>query len=202
MVGKMVRHQTQISKGAMSHSQATVQVIESHVADLTGIKIMVLGAHNMNGNILHYLRKKGAQNVLISNRKYIKAFQLAQEHQCKAFRFDKIRDYLQEADVVISATSAPHLVIKEEQVTASKKQLMVDLAVPRDIDPALSSRSNIKLFNVEDIENQIGQNMNERLSEIELAQQIIEKEADKFMAWQTKRQQYHGSKKNKNTRAA
>ncbi len=193
-VGKKVRTDTMISQGAMSHSQATVQILEKHFSKIDGLNVVLIGVHNLNELILEFLKKRGAKKLFISNRNFIKAARLAEKHNCSAFSFEKINEYIQQADVIISATSAPHYILKENQVSVNKNLLLFDLAVPRDIDPNLANHSGISLYNVENIEDAIEQNLSNRRNEISKVKDIVNKETELFMDWQFKQRNYEQNK--------
>ena len=106
-VGKRVRTETAISKGAMSYSQASVNILNQLNTDTTKANITILGVHNMSKDIVKFLTKKGASTIFIGNRTFDKAQTLANEHGCQAFKFNHLPSRLSQTDILITATSAP-----------------------------------------------------------------------------------------------
>lgn len=185
-VGKKVRTQTTISRGAVSYPQAALEILLSRVDNLQSKNITILGVHNINENIVQSLAKKGVSTLFIGNRTFDKAEYLAQKYNASAFNFSNLRTHLQNTDVLITATSAPHAVIKTKNFPASKKMFIIDLAVPRDVDEEISKLPNVVLVNVEAVEKQVNQNLSKRADEIAKAKEIVNYEVDRFMKLQQK----------------
>lgn len=179
-VGKRVRKETGISRGAMSHSQAAVHFLFQEAGDIKNLKITVIGVNALNEKIIKFLLKKDVEPVFIGNRTYDKALELAGKFGAKAFRFDQLSEVLENTDVLISATAAPHFILKKENFKTQKQLYMLDLAVPRDIDPEIGKLPNVKLFDIEIIENQIKRNTAQRKEKLEMASEIIENEVKLF----------------------
>lgn len=180
-VGKKVRRETGISKGAMSHSQAVVQILQDNGVDFSKQTVTLIGANSLTENIIRFLSSKGAGVLFIGNRTYEKASFLAKKYNGKAFRFDQLSSVLQKTDILISSTSAPHWILKKEQFPLIHPMLVFDLAVPRDIDPEVADLNNLDLFHVEEIEQQVIKNRELRSEEILKAETIIEYELDRFL---------------------
>lgn len=179
-VGKKVRNETGISRGAMSHSQAAVHFLFNEIGNIKNLKITVIGVNSLNENIIKFLLKKDVEPVFIGNRTFEKAKELAHKFGARAFRFDQLSETLEKTDVLISATSAPHLIVKKENFRTSKSMYILDLAVPRDIDPDIGKLPNVKLYDIEIIEKQIMKNLNLRIEKIDRANEIIENEVKLF----------------------
>ncbi len=179
-VGKRVRKETGISKGAMSHSQAAVHFLFKEIGDIKNLKITVIGVNALNEKIIKFLLKKDVEPVFIGNRTYDKARELADKYGAKAFRFDQLYEILEKTDVLISATAAPHYIIKKENFNISNSMYILDLAVPRDIDPEVGRLSNVELFDIEIIEKQIKKNIIYREEKLDRATKIIEEEVKLF----------------------
>ncbi len=179
-VGKRVRKETGISKGAMSHSQAAVNFLFNEIGAINNLKITVIGVNALNEKIIKFLLKKDVEPVFIGNRTFEKASELAGKFGAKAFRFDQLRDVLERTDVLISATAAPHFILKKENFKTQKHIYMLDLAVPRDIDPEIGKLPNVELFDIEIIEKQIKKNISQRMEKLEMAAEIIENEVKLF----------------------
>jgi len=179
-VGKKVRTETGISKGAMSHSQAAVDFLFNEIGDIKNLKITVIGVNALNEKIIKFLIKKDAEPVFIGNRTFEKAKKLSEKYGAKAFHFDKLSQILEKTDVLISATAAPHFILKHENFKTQRKMYILDLAVPRDIDPAIGLLPNVNLYDIEFIENQIKKNVLIRKEKLVEAEDIIENEVRIF----------------------
>ncbi|MCD7971116.1 MAG: glutamyl-tRNA reductase [Candidatus Azobacteroides sp.] len=182
--GKRVRTETGISEGAVSHSQATVEILTQEIKELKNKVVSIIGVNKLTEDILKYLSAKGAMNIFLSNRNSERASGMAGKYNGTAIRLDNKRSMLEFTDVLICATSAPHLIIRKEDMPVNKEMLVIDLAFPRDVDETIGSMEKVTLFNLEDIEQHAKKNISLRYHEIEKAQQIIEEEINKFMQWQ------------------
>ncbi|NDP20970.1 MAG: hypothetical protein GZ091_07820 [Paludibacter sp.] len=181
-VGKRVRTESGISKGAMSHSQATIEILQKENIDLSTSIISIIGANKLNEDIIRFLQSKGAYSLFLSNRSYDKAEELANKFACSSFRLVDKREFFSFSDVLISATSAPHLIVKSEHIDPDKKILILDLAFPRDVDVNIGLLPNVTLYNLEDIKVQVSENIEARNKKVELAMQIIDEEVALFCA--------------------
>ncbi len=185
-VGKRVRTETSISKGAVSHSQAAVALINRNFSDLSNKTIAFIGSNKVNETILKYLKKQGVHTFFLANRTFEKACQLAQETGGQAFRIDRLKEVLAKSDILVSATSAPHHIVRMEHIDAYKPLFIIDLAVPCDVDPEIGMLQNVRLFTLEDLERTVEQNLDKRFLEIEKAKVIVDEEVKKFISWQLK----------------
>jgi glutamyl-tRNA reductase len=179
-VGKRVRKETGISEGAMSHSQAVVNILYKKIPNLKGATITLIGVNKMNEKIIQFLLNKGASTIFIGNRTYQKARGLALKYNSTALPFSSLPKTLVKTDVLISATSAPHYIIKKETPFPSQPILIFDLAVPRDVDPMVGKIPNVTLFNIDKIEKHLQQNIKARQEKIALAEEIINTEVQLF----------------------
>lgn len=179
-VGKRVRKETGISIGAMSHSQAAVNLLFQKIGNISDLNITVIGANSLNENIIKFLIKKGVSTIFIGNRTFEKAEELAIKYNAFALRFERLPETLEKTDVLISATSAPHYILKKENFKTKKEMYILDLAVPRDVEPSIGELPNVSLFDLEILEKQIRNNVRVRKEKITLAEEIIEKEVQIF----------------------
>jgi glutamyl-tRNA reductase len=176
-VGKRVRTETKISHGAMSHSQAVIEIIKQDQIKLSKAKILILGVSNVNMDVVNYLVKKGNQTIFMANRTYDKVMALSKKLNCKALKLEKIYEKIRNIDIIISATTAPHTILKKDRFIGTGQKITIfDLAVPRDVDPEIEAYEDVTLYNVEDIEKRININRKERYKEIEIAEGIIKEE--------------------------
>ena len=182
-VGQMVRKKTKINKGSISIGSAAVELAESIHGDLKCKKVLVIGAGNMGTLVARALVEKRLKAIVVANRTYDRAVELARELGGSAIHFDRLDEAMADADVVISATGAPHTILTRDHVknTISSKKLksmvMVDIANPRDIDENVSDLG-VKLFNIDDLRGIADQNKKMRENEAKEAEKIIEKELD------------------------
>lgn len=179
-VGKRVRTESAISQGAISHSQAVIECLIQEKIPLKNALITMLGVNKLNEDIIKFLQAKGAMSIFLGNRYFEKAQDMASRYDCKAFRFDEMKPFLEYTDVLISATSAPHLIVKPEHISPNQKILILDLAFPRDVDERIAEMPNVTLYNLEDIKQRVNQNLESRQQRMKLAIEIIDKEVQKF----------------------
>ncbi len=179
-VGKRVRHETGISRGAMSHSQAAVNLLFQQIDSPEKLNITVIGVNALNEKIIRFLVNKGAKTIFIGNRTYEKAKTLATRYNATALRFESLPATLENTDVLISATSAPHFILKRENFRPKRKMYILDLAVPRDIEPEIGDLPGITLFDIEAVEKHIRQNIKIRTEKLRHAETIILEEVELF----------------------
>ncbi|WP_407357128.1 glutamyl-tRNA reductase [Methanolobus sp. WCC5] len=180
-VGKRVRTETEINRGALSIASASVDLAEETVGDLKDKMVLVIGTGEMGTLVTRALSHRDIELMYIANRTYETAKQLADEMGGHAVHFDQIDENLRRADVVISATGAPHYVLKYEQVERAmsfreKELLLVDIANPRDIDPSITSIAHVTLYNIDNLRVINEKNLELRMEEAKKAQTIIDEE--------------------------
>jgi glutamyl-tRNA reductase len=181
-VSKRVRSVTGIGRGAVSHAHGAFSIITGSFDSLSDKRIAVIGVSGISRTLLRFMKRRGAAFVFLGNRTYQKARSLADEFGWGAFPLDSKKDVLSETDILVSATSAPHLVVHADDLPAGKKMLIIDCAVPRDVDPALGDREGITLMNVDDIERHCAASIRHRHDEAIAAGRIIREEAEAVAA--------------------
>lgn len=179
-VGKRVRTESAISQGAISHSQAVIECLSKQQIPLKKSLITLLGANKLNEDVIKFLQNKGAESIFLGNRNFDKANELAEQYNCSAFHLDNMTKFLEYTDVLITATSAPHLIVKPEHIPSDKSLIILDLAFPRDVDERVGLLPNVTLYNLDDIKRLVNQNLNERKKKLVLALEIVEEEVNKF----------------------
>lgn len=189
-VGKRVRTETEISQGAVSHSLATIEILQQEQVDLSQSRIAIVGVNKLTSDILKFLKNKGARMVFLANRSQMKAHQLADPLGISVFELHDKQRFLADTDILISATSAPHAVIDATDIPAGKKLLAIDLAFPRDIDPSVGRLPNVRLYNLSDVERRVRENISVRKSEVVRAEAIIEEEIAELQDILRRRKQY------------
>ena len=177
-IGKRVRTETQISQGAVSHSLAALEIIEREHIDLKNAHIAIIGVNKLTEDNIKFLKNKGANVVFLANRTQQKAHQMADPYGIDVFRLDEKQKFLNEADILISATSAPHTIVFKEDLNTTRPLLAIDLAFPRDIDSGVAELENIHLYNLRDVEQMVQENIAVRQEEVEKAEQMIEEEIE------------------------
>ena len=186
-VAKKVRRDTAIGSAAVSVSYAAVELAKKIFGSLTGKTIFVIGAGKMSELAAKHLLRSGASAIFVSNRTYDRAVELAQAFHGTAIRFEQLLDHVAKADIVISSTGAPHFVLQKEQVekllAARKNRPMffVDIAVPRDIDPAVNALNNAFVYDIDDLEQVVDANKKQREREAVWAEEIVREEVQKMM---------------------
>ncbi len=188
-VGKKVRTETEIGESAVSISYAAVELAKKVFEDLEGRVVMVIGAGEMSELTAMHLVESGASSVLVSNRTFERAVEIAKRFGGKAVKFDAMLNHMVDADIVISSTGAPHFVLKREDVALimhrrrGKPIFFIDIAVPRDIDPEVNKLDNAYLYDIDDLQAVVNTNIAERDREGQRAELIIDKEVEDFAAW-------------------
>lgn len=179
-VAKEIRTETSIGRGATSVGSVAVELAERIFdQDLSQKTVMIIGAGKMGEACVRHLSKKGARSVLVSNRNYERALNLANEFGGRAIRFDERHAALAEADIVVSSTGAPQMILHREDVAASmpvrrnRPLFLIDIAVPRDIDPEVQQLENVFLYNVDHLETLVKENVRLREQELTRCQTII-----------------------------
>lgn len=188
-VGKRVRTETSIGENAVSISYAAVELAKKVFEDLSGRTVMIVGAGKMSELTARHLQDQGVKSVLVSNRTYDKAVELAKTFKGRAVRFDDLHKEMANADIVISSTAAPHAVIRKEDMTQVMKQrrnkpiFIIDIAVPRDVEPEVNSLYNVYLYDIDDLQNVVENNLALRQKEAKIAEEIIAEEIKQFTHW-------------------
>jgi glutamyl-tRNA reductase len=179
-VGKLVRCTTGISAGAVSYSQATVELLRREAGTLRGTRAVVVGVNRTTEALIRYLMQEGCGQVTIVNRTIEKAREAASALGCAAAGIVGLAEAVALADVVVSATAAAEPVIVPSHIRDRHPMIIVDLAVPRDVDVLVGWLPGVTLFDINDVEQGIDQNLAARMGELDRAKSIIDTEADAF----------------------
>jgi glutamyl-tRNA reductase len=188
-VQKRIRRETNIGAGTVSVSYAAVQLVNEILGALTDKSVLIIGAGEMAELTVQYIVAKGASHVFVVNRTYERAVQLAERFHGKALPFDEQLEFLLEADIVVSSTSASNYIIKRNELSELMKKrshkplFLIDIAVPRDIAPDVNFIPNVYLYNIDDLQLVVNANQKQRQKEAEKVQHIINEEAQKFYSW-------------------
>ncbi len=181
-VGKRVRSETRLGQGALGHAQTVVNILKSLPVPLAELKLLVIGVNNLNRGILRFLADRGHRTFFLGNRTLEKAQALVKDLGVgEALHLERLAEVLPGVDAVVSATSAPHLIVRAEQLPPQGgPRWFFDLAVPRDIDPGIGERPGVTLFNVQDIEREALKSLQDRQAEAAKAEEILEQEVERY----------------------
>ena len=187
-VGKRVRTETRIGENSVSISSLAVDMAQSALAGLDGKTALIIGSGEMSELAAKLLKKRDIGKLILINRTLARAQELAKNLGGDAAPWDSLGEVLSEVDVVISSTAAPHPVIYadavEQVMSAREKPLfLVDIAMPRDIEPEVASIPNVHLYNLDDLREEVSKNMKGRENEVPQAEAIIEEEVGIFLDW-------------------
>jgi glutamyl-tRNA reductase len=186
VVAKKVRSETGISQSAVSISYAAVELARKIFGELTGKTVMIIGASKMGELAAKHLKRNGVSSVLVTNRTFERAVELARVFEGAAVPFEQFTTHMDRADIVISSTGAPHFIIGKtlaEQILHRRKNkpmFFIDIAVPRDIDPTVNEIDNAFVYDIDDLQQVIDSNLKERLKEASRAEEIIDSEVQEF----------------------
>ncbi len=188
-VSKRARTETRISEGPVSISFAAVELAKKVFDRLEGRTALLIGAGEMSELTAIHLSSNGISSIIIANRTLERAAQLAERIGAKPVAFQEGINYLDKADIVVSSTSAPYYVLGADDVARVMRRrnnnpiFFIDIAVPRDIDPEIGNLYNVFLYNIDDIESVVSDNLMKRQEEAQKARVIIDEELEKFLSW-------------------
>lgn len=186
-VARRVRNETGIGEMAVSISYVAVELAKKIFGDLEGLSVLLIGAGEMAEAAALHLHSAGAAKFYVTNRTFEKAESLAGRFGGSAVEFDRLLELLQRVDIVISSTGAPGYILSKETalgVIAARKNkpiFLVDIAVPRDIDPEIHALDNMFVYDIDDLEQVAEANLKQRKREADLAETIIDDEVEKML---------------------
>jgi glutamyl-tRNA reductase len=182
-VGRRVRKETGINKGAVSIGSAAVELAESLLGKLDQKKILVMGAGEIGTLVAKALARRCLKPIFIANRTYARAVKLAENLSGRAIKFDKLEEALVDADVVICSTAAPHYLLTKDLVSRFMKQrqnkndlIIIDISNPRNVEQATEEVEKVKLYDIDDLQLIAEKNKQKRQKSAEKASKLIEKE--------------------------
>jgi glutamyl-tRNA reductase len=189
-VAKRVRTETKIGENAVSISFAAVELAKKIFEDLSSKTFMLIGAGEMAELAAKHLIDNGVKDVLVTNRTFERAEELAREFHGKAVGFETFLDELVHTDIVICSTGAPNYIIVKDHMNRimkhrkNKPVFIIDISVPRNIDPGINDLDNIYLYDIDDLQGVVNTNIEERNKEAEKAEHIVDEEVEAFLKWQ------------------
>ena len=181
-VSKRIRTETAIGSSAVSLPYAAVELSRGVLGDLAGRELLLIGAGKMSERAAHYLMKAGANHVKVMNRTLSRGEELAQQLGATPVLWEDRAAHLEKADIVVSSTSCPHFILTKQEAAhiAQRRQhrplVMIDVAVPRDIDPAVRDAAGIHLFDMDNLEAVVKRNSAGRQAAAEAAEKIVQSE--------------------------
>lgn len=186
-VAKRIRTETGIAASAVSVSYAAVELAKKIFGSLEGKKILLVGAGKMSELAAKHLLHSGAAGIFVTNRTPERARELAALLQGRAVPFEQLFEYATQCDILISSTGAPHFILQKadaQRLLAERKNrpiFLIDIAVPRDIDPETNKLDNLFLYDIDDLQQVVNANLKERLREAQRGEQIAEQEVEKVL---------------------
>ena len=177
--GKKVRTETRITSGPTSLGAVAVQLAGQALGNLTGANVLVVGAGEIARSTAQSLRSRGAESIFVANRSYDRAVVLAEQVGGKVIRFAEWVPYLEQIDIVIVSTAAPVYVVTAEvlnKVLSARSQrplFLIDLSVPRNVDPACATLPGVHLYDIDDMQGIVSDTHSKRASQIEQGVCII-----------------------------
>jgi glutamyl-tRNA reductase len=187
--GKRVRSETGVARSNVSVSTVAVQLAREFLGELSERRVLVIGAGENAELTARALRDRGVETLFVANRRYDRALGLAQRFGGRAVTFDDLPRELEAADIVVTSTGAPHQILGREElefVAASRMGrplVLIDLAVPRDIEPSVRDCPGIALYDMDDLQRAVARNMDAREAEAAEALVLVREEVARFEEW-------------------
>ena len=184
-----VRSETTLGHGALSVSSAAVQLSKKIFGGLVGRRAMVLGAGEMAELALASLQQEGVRAAIVANRTFERATELAAQYGATAVHYDAAWEALADVDLLLCSTSSPHPVVSAERVRAAVEKrgdrplCILDIAMPRDVDPAVATLDNVFLYDMDDLHAVVSANLARRQSVLPAAEAVVTDEVEKFWQW-------------------
>ncbi len=188
-IAKKVRKETGIGDNAVSISYAAIELAKKIFSDLSQKSVMLLGAGEMAELAVEHLLSNNVKHIIVANRTFKNAVDLADKFNGQAIKFEEREDALKTVDIIISSTGATDYVLTETQVKQAMKKrhhntlFFIDIAVPRDIDPKINTISNAYVYDIDDLKNIVESNIEQRGKETIKAERYIEEAVVKFLKW-------------------
>ena len=192
--GRKVRAQTAIGESPSSVSAAAAALAQEVFGDLRGRRILLVGAGKVSEQAARNLLTRGAEIAFVANRSSVRAAELAGRFGAVPIALEAIEGELSSADVLVASTSASEFVLRREQVERTLRDrrgrpfLLVDLAVPRDLDPEITKLEGCYLYDIDDLESVVADTLAGRRREAEAAEALVAEEAEEFRVWQASRE--------------
>ncbi len=187
-VAKKVRNETAVGSSAVSVASVAVELAQKIFGSLNGKHVYLVGAGKMSELAARHLLAHGAGSIFVSNRTAERAQLMAQRFSGQAIPFEQLYDSADKADIVITSTGAPHTIFRREHAEKfmarrrNRPMFFIDIAVPRDVDPAVNDVDGVFVYDIDDLQSVVSSHVDERKREALRAEEIIELEVERFMA--------------------
>ena len=188
-VSGRIRNETSIMRGAASVSSAAVQLSKKIFGSLSGRRAMVLGAGEMAELALECLASEGVRAAIVANRTYERATEVASRHGAVAVHYDDCWSQLSDVDLLLCSTAAPHPIVLVDHIRPTlaargdRPLCVLDIALPRDVDPAVGDLDNVFLYNIDDLQAVIAASLENRRANLPTAEQLISGETERYWDW-------------------
>ncbi|HTR36173.1 MAG TPA: glutamyl-tRNA reductase [Bryobacteraceae bacterium] len=187
-VAKRVRSETEIGESAVSVSYAAVELARDIFGSLRDKKVMIVGAGKMSELAARHLKRSGANQIYVTNRTYERAVEMSKLFDGQIVEYTRFLAFLPEVDIVIASSGAPHYIIVRDdmkkvlEARRNKPMFLIDIAVPRNIEPSVNELDNIFLYDIDDLQKVVETNLQGRLTSAEEAEAIIREEVERMVA--------------------
>ena len=187
-VAKRVRTETHVGSSSVSVASAAVDLAAKIFGSLEGKQVCLVGAGKMSELAARHLMARGAGPIFVANRTYERACELAARFEGQAIRFDQLHAHCEQADIVITSTGSPVAIFRREhgeKFLAKRKNrpmFFIDIAVPRDVDPAMNKLDGIFVYDIDDLQDVVATHISSRKQEAQAAEKIVETEVERFHA--------------------
>ena len=187
--GKRVRTETAVGRARLSVSSVAVELASDMLGDLSTRRVLVVGAGENGELTARALRERGVHTVFVANRHYDRAIGLAQRFGGTAVRFDDLPAELEAADIVVTCTASPHQILGREELEEMSREregrplVLLDIAVPRDVDPSVRELPGIALYDMDDLQRAIAQRRDVREAKAARARVVVDEELERFDRW-------------------
>jgi len=187
-VAKRVRTETAVGSSSVSIASVAVELAKKIFGSLNGKSVYLVGAGKMSELAARHLLAHGAGSLFVANRTYDRAIRLAQKFNGQAIEFSRLYDTCDRADIVITGTGSPHFIFRPEHgeklmaLRKNKPMFFIDIAVPRDVDPAMNKIDGIFVYDIDDLQQAVSSHVADRKKEAEKAEAIVTDEVGKFHA--------------------
>jgi len=187
--GKRARTETGIARSNVSISTVAVQLASDFLGELADRRVLVIGAGENAELTARALRDRGVQTLFVANRRYDRALGLAQKFGGRAVTFEEMPRELETADIVVTSTGAPHQIVGREELEfvaaarMGRPLVMIDLAVPRDIEPSVRDCPGIALYDMDDLQRAVARNLDAREAEAAEAVVLVREDVERFEEW-------------------
>ncbi len=186
-VAKRVRSETDIGESAVSVSYAAIELAREIFGSLDGKRVLVVGAGKMSESAARHLRRAGVSEILVTNRTRERAIAMAEEFQGRVVEYENFVQAMPDVDIVIASSAAPQYVITRDQMRAvigkrkNRPMFLIDIAVPRNIDPAVNDLANVFLYDIDDLDRVVQTNIKGRVEVAVEAEDIIREEVERMV---------------------